>query len=162
MDKSVIISVRGTQTIGKSTSGIMELMTEGRYYKKGDTYYITYSESTQHGFIGSDTTIEVSDGIMKFQRSGMINAQFIFQQGKKHMSHYDTPHGSFTISIYTNNINIGIDDNGGEINIDYELAIDNGHAAVNDFCVKIHEPGKKTGLPSTHFFSVQNDNFFTM
>ena len=34
MDKNVIISVRGTQSTNNQVNIIMELVTEGKYYKK--------------------------------------------------------------------------------------------------------------------------------
>ncbi|MCL2162795.1 MAG: DUF1934 domain-containing protein [Oscillospiraceae bacterium] len=154
MEKNVIISVRGTQTVGGNSSGVMELMTEGMFYRKDNSYYLAYNESGQYGFDDANTMIEISDGTLKFIRFGMINAQFIFQQGKKYISHYDTPHGSFTFCVFTNNINIDVDDNGGVINIDYMLELENGPSALNDFYVRISEPGKKPGVQNEHFFKM--------
>jgi uncharacterized beta-barrel protein YwiB (DUF1934 family) len=153
MDKEVVISVRGSQIVGDTRMGVMELMTLGKYYKKENSYYITYNENEQFGVDFANTMLEVSDGTLKFLRHGLVNAQFIFQQGKRHISHYDTPHGSFTVSLFTNNVDIDIDDSGGEINIDYMFELDNGHSAVNDFHVTIREPGKRTGAPGESFFT---------
>ncbi len=41
MSKDVIISVRGSQVAEDSDESVLELVTEGKYYKKGDTYFIT-------------------------------------------------------------------------------------------------------------------------
>ena len=45
MNKNVIISVRGTQAAANHETSEMELVTEGKYYKKGNAYYVTYKES---------------------------------------------------------------------------------------------------------------------
>lgn len=141
MNKNVIISVRGSQTIGDQVANVLELVTEGKYYKKGNTYYITYKESEVTGMDGTTTTLKVADGIVTLMRFGAVNSQFIFQKGQKHVSYYDTAYGAFTIGIVTNGVNINVDDSGGEISVDYQLEIDNNKTGDNDFHMLIREAG---------------------
>lgn len=142
MNKNVIISVKGTQSAENSEANVLELVTEGKYYKKGDTYYITYKESEVTGMEGTTTTLKVADGIVTLMRFGSVNSQFIFQQGQKHISHYDTTYGAFTIGVYANEVNINMNDSGGEISVDYELEIDNNKSGDNDFYMQIREVGQ--------------------
>ena len=44
MNKEVLISFKGTQSNGEERDNI-ELYTEGKFYKKGGHYYISYAES---------------------------------------------------------------------------------------------------------------------
>ena len=37
----------------------------------------------------------------------------IFEKGKCHIGHYETPYGDFTISVTANDINVSLDENGG-------------------------------------------------
>lgn len=148
MHKNVIISVKGTQTYGNDDMNVLELVTEGKYYKKGKTYYITYKESEVTGMDGTTTTLKVADGIVTLMRFGSVNSQFIFQQGQKHVSYYDTSYGAFTIGVFANEVCINVDDSGGEIRVDYQLEIDNNKSGENDFHMFIREAGSTNGKES--------------
>lgn len=141
MDKNVIISVKGTQSAEDQDVNIMELVTEGKYYKKDDTYYVTYDESEVTGMNGTTTTLEVLDGVVTLIRVGSVNSQFVFQQGQKHVSYYDTEHGAFTISVLANEVDVKMNDSGGEIRVGYQLEIDNNNTGENDFYMSIREAG---------------------
>ncbi|TYQ15312.1 UNVERIFIED_CONTAM: uncharacterized beta-barrel protein YwiB (DUF1934 family) [Acetivibrio alkalicellulosi] len=143
MNKNVIISVKGIQTSGNKDSNTLELVTEGKYYKKGNAYFVTYKESQVTGMEGTTTTLKISDdGIVTLMRFGSVNTQFIFEQGQKHMSYYDTKYGTFTIEVTTNIVNIDVDDKGGEIRVDYRLDIDDNKSGQNDFHMFIREAGQ--------------------
>jgi uncharacterized beta-barrel protein YwiB (DUF1934 family) len=141
MDKNVIISLKGTQSAEDQDTNVMELVTEGKYYKQDDAYYVTYDESEVTGMSGTTTTLKVMDGVVTLVRMGAVNSHFVFQQGQKHVSYYDTEHGAFTISVLANAVNVKMDDNGGEIRVGYELEIDNNKTGENDFFMSIREAG---------------------
>jgi len=143
MDKNVIISVKGTQSANDQVNTIMEFVTEGKYYKKDEAYFITYDESEVTGMSGTTTTLMVTDGIVTLVRVGTINSQFVFQQGQKHISYYDTEFGAFTVGVTANEVDVKIDDSGGEIRIGYQLEIDNTETGENDFWMSIREVGQQ-------------------
>lgn len=142
MDKSVIISVKGTQAANDRNADILEFVTEGRYYKKDEAYYVTYDESDITGMNGTKTTLMVTEGVVMLVRIGSVNSQFVFQQGQKHISYYDTEYGAFTVGVLANEVDIKIDDSGGEIRVGYQLEIDNNNSGDNDFCMLIREAGQ--------------------
>lgn len=145
MNKKVIISVRGSSNYIDEERGRLELVTEGKYYRKGDTYFITYKESEVTGMQGTTTTLKVANDVVTLMRFGAVNSQFIFQRGQKHISYYDTNYGAFTVGVYTSDMNINVDDSGGEIMVDYELEIDNNNTGDNDFHMMIREAGSTNG-----------------
>lgn len=142
MNKNVIISVKGAQSAENQDTGTIELVTEGKYFKKGNDYYITYKESEVTGMKGTTTTLKVSDGIVTLMRFGAVNSQFVFEQGRKHIAYYDTSYGAFTIGVFANEVDININDQGGEIKVDYHLEIDNSRHGENDFHMLIREAGR--------------------
>lgn len=142
MDKNVIISVKGTQTSNDQVNDILELVTEGKYYKKDDAYFVTYDESEVTGMSGTTTTLKVMDGVVTLIRVGSVNSQFVFQQGQKHISYYDTEYGAFTVGVTANEVDVRVDDNGGEIHIGYQLEIDNTETGENNFSMLIREAGQ--------------------
>jgi len=142
VDKNVIISVKGKQSANNQETNILELVTEGRYYKQDNAYYVTYNESEVTGMNGTITTLKVADGIVTLMRSGSVNSQFVFQQGQRHISYYDTEYGAFTISVFANEVDIKVNDSGGEIRVGYRLEIDNNKTGENDFLMSIREVGR--------------------
>ncbi len=142
MGKNVIISVKGTQSALDDSINTMELVTEGRLYKEDNAYVVTYDESEITGMNGTKTTLKVMDGIVTLVRVGSVNSHFVFQQGQKHVSYYDTEHGAFTIGVTANEVDIKLDDSGGEIRVGYNLEIDNNNTGENDFFMSIREVGK--------------------
>lgn len=144
MNKNVIISVVGTQTGEDNDENRMELVTEGKFYKKDNTYYVTYKESEVTGMEGTTTTLKITDANITLMRFGTVNTQFIFEQGQKHMAYYDTESGALTIGIYTNEFSVNVNDSGGEISVGYEVEIDNHVTGFNGFRMLIREAADQT------------------
>lgn len=141
MNKDVIISVKGNQSMANQGTNSLELVTEGKYYKKGDAYFITYKESEVTGMEGTTTTLKIVGGVVTLMRFGSINSQLIFERGQKHVSYYDTQHGSFTVGVFASEVNVKVDDDGGEVWVDYKIEIDNNNSGENDFHMLIREAG---------------------
>lgn len=145
MNKDVIISVKGIQTSPNDPqANKIELITEGKYYKKGKNYYVTYKESKVTGMEGTTTTVKVcDDGLVTLTRFGKVNTQFMFKEGKKFKSYYDTVYGTFIIDISTKTVDINVDDDGGDIRVDYNIEIDDNKTGETDFYMQIREVGSR-------------------
>ena len=139
MEKNVIVSLVGLQINEGMEPDIMELVTEGTYKKSGDSHFISYQESETTGMEGTTTTIKASGDILTLIRFGSVNSQFIFQQGKRHLSHYDTGYGYFTVGITASNVEIDIGEHSGNIRLGYEMSIDDGRRIFSDVIMEIRE-----------------------
>ena len=141
MKKHVILTVKAVQTMPDTEANTMELVTEGDFYKKGDTYYIAYKESEVTGLAGTTTTLKVAGDIVTLIRYGSVNSRFIFERGQKNMSYYDTPDGAFTLAISTSEVGIKLNDEGGSVKVVYSIEIDGGKLGDNEFILEIRETG---------------------
>ena len=139
MVKNVIVSLIGLQINEGMEPDIMELVTEGTYKKRGDSHYISYQESETTGMEGTTTTIKATGDVLTLIRFGSVNSQFIFQQGKRHLSHYDTGYGSFTVGITASNVEIDIGEHSGNIRLGYEMSINDGRRVFSDVIMEIRE-----------------------
>lgn len=137
--KDVIISVKGTQSNGSGDTNKLELMTEGKYYKKGKEFIVVYKETEITGMDGTTTTVSILPEKVTLTRAGAVNSQLIFEMGHKHVSYYDTVSGAFTIGVQTNFMDINVGDHGGELAVDYSIEIDSAKSGENDFYIKIRE-----------------------
>ena len=125
MKKDVYIDICGVQELDGEKDK-MEMTTEGSFYDKDGKFYISYNEGDLSGLEKCRTTLKISpDGIVTMMRHGQTNTHMIFEKGKCHTGHYETPYGDFTISVTANDVNVAIDENGGKISIDYIMDINN-------------------------------------
>ena len=138
MNKDVIISLKGCQSDGGEKEEI-ELVTEGKYYKKDNKYYITYDETEVTGLEGTTTTLKVEQDKITMMRFGQNNSQLIFEQGARHLCCYETAFGAFTIGVASSKVDIDLTENGGEVSAEYRIEIDNTASGYNDFHLQVRE-----------------------
>lgn len=128
--KKVYVSIIGTSTVdgeGDKT----ELVTEGEYAVRNGKYLLRYKEHLAD--VGGDcsTVIKIDDSTVVMSRTGNVNTQMIFEDGKRHMSHYETPLGSFTIGVSTEMLKTEVNEAGGDVEIKYILDINNSAQVEN-------------------------------
>lgn len=81
-----------------------EMMVEGRLVTGASRVEVVYDESAASGMGGSVTTIGFDrshPGLISMMRTGTIYSAFVFEEGKRHVSVYDTPFSSFDICVRT-------------------------------------------------------------
>lgn len=140
MDKSVIISIKGVQSTEGEQPEVIELVTEGKLLDCGDAgYTLTYQESQLTGLEGTLTTFQVEQGRITLMRIGEVNSQMVFEEGRRHLSMYDTPYGALAIGINTRRMRSSLGEHGGDIEIDYAIEIDHAMAGQNLFQINVRE-----------------------
>ena len=98
MDKSVIISIKGRQSYENVEDETIELVTEGLLAKEGEgAYTLSYQESELTGLEGTLTTFQIEDGRITLMRHGEVNSQMVFEEGRRHLSMYNTPYGALAV-----------------------------------------------------------------
>ena len=136
MEKDVIISIKGTQRYENADPDVIELVTEGRLEREGSSYTLSYQESELTGLEGTLTTFQIEDGRITLMRHGEVNSQMVFEEGRRHLSMYNTPYGAMTVGVNTRHLLAELDDQGGDIEIDYAIEIDHAIAGRNIFQIK--------------------------
>ena len=137
MKKDVYISIKGSQSYDGEKDG-MEMTTAGKFYDKDGKYYISYAEGELTGLEKCNTTLKISpDGVVTMMRHGHTTTHMIFEKGIRHIGHYETPYGDFTISVTANNVDVSLDENGGNIDIDYIMDINNVACSHNGISLRV-------------------------
>ena len=139
MQKDVVISVKGMQKYDGTESDTVELLTEGRLEREQDIYVLTYEETEITGMEGTQTVITVEGDTVTLVRSGQFNSQMVFQEGRRHLSMYNTPYGAMTIGVNTRSLYTDLTDQGGEIQVDYAIEVDHAVTGRNIFQINIKE-----------------------
>ena len=131
----VLLSIRGEQYFDGIDPDATELMTEGTMEVTGDGIVLSYEESELTGMEGTTTTFEVKGPRVTLTRSGAVNSQMVFEEGRQHTSLYETPFGELSVDIQTSELKHNLSERGGLMEIKYSIAVE--HTVTGRNCFKI-------------------------
>ena len=134
--EKIMINIDGTQNFGNGEANNVELTTEGELSVSADSYTLKYKESELTGMEGTTTEITVeNNGIVNLVRSGTVNSNLVFEEGKRHLSYYDTNDGAFSIGVFASYVDTVLERNYGEISITYAMDVDDKPIGENEIRV---------------------------
>ena len=140
MTDNVIISIKGKQLYAESAPEEMELVTSGTLKRDGaGGYTVSYQETELTGLEGTVTRLHITDGQVTLLREGSINSQMVFEEGRRHLSMYETPYGALSIGVNTRRMRSTLGEAGGDLEIDYAIEIDNLIAGQNLFRMNVRK-----------------------
>ncbi|MDR0852558.1 MAG: DUF1934 domain-containing protein [Clostridiales Family XIII bacterium] len=127
--KDILLKIIGSQIsaneTNKDTSSDMEFITEGRFFKKGDSLYLVYDESELSGMEGCTTSLKITGNKIRMKRYGEdvgIETAIEFEKGKRFNGYYETPFGSVEMEVLTNEVTNRLNSEGeGSLDIDYHV-----------------------------------------
>lgn len=131
----VLLSIRGEQYFDGIDPDETELMTEGTMVLTEDGMVLSYEESELTGMEGTTTTFEIKGPQVTLTRSGAVNSQMVFEEGRQHTSLYETPFGELSVDIQTSELKHNLTERGGLMEIKYSIAVE--HTVTGRNCFKI-------------------------
>lgn len=141
MKKDVMIQIKGIQRVDGELDSV-ELLTCGRFYRKNDSYYLSYEESETTGFEGCRTTLRVdAEERVTMRRAGRTNSQLVVEKGCRHQCHYDTGFGPLVVGVSGERIKSTLSDKGGELEFSYSMDINAALASENRVIISVKECG---------------------
>ena len=135
--KDVTISIKGAQSTDGLDEELFELVTDGEYSCDGAVSVFSYKESELTGYDGLMTTFKVEPERVVLTRGGGMNGDMIFSEKQKHHFLFNTPVGPITMGIDTNGVVKNLDENGGNLEINYTIDVDNTVVSYNSFIISI-------------------------
>ena len=144
--KDVTISIKGAQSTDGLDEEYFELVTDGEYSCDGGVSVFSYKESELTGYDGLMTTFKVEPECVILTRGGGINGDMIFSEKQKHHFLFDTPVGPITMGIDTNGIVKNLNENGGDLEINYIIDVDNMIVSYNSFQISIKGDKNSSGV----------------
>lgn len=120
----------------------ISFVTEGKLLKENDDYIISYEESEITGLSGTTTIMKICKDSVTLIRQGNVDSVMLFEAGKTHLADYGTQYGSLLLGVTTKNINIDLNDAGGNIKVDYIFEFNHVYGGRNKLNVAVSE--KKT------------------
>ena len=135
--KKVMISIKGLPVFAADEEDAFELMTDGEYLQKDGISTFSYTESMLTGQDGLLTTFDVEQDRVVLKRGDGVSGDMIFSENQKHHFLYDTPFGSVMLGIDTHSITKNMSDDGGNLEIRYDIEVDNVSVSQNLFKINI-------------------------
>lgn len=131
----VLLSIRGEQYFDDIDPDATELMTEGTMELTEAGMVLSYQETELTGMEGTTTIFEIKGPQVVLTRTGKVNSQMIFEEGRQHTSLYETPFGELTVDIQTSALKHNLSQRGGVMEIKYSIAVE--HTVTGRNCFKI-------------------------
>jgi uncharacterized beta-barrel protein YwiB (DUF1934 family) len=148
--KKVNISIKGSLASPDSEMDGFELLTDGEYQCENGVTTFSYVESELTGQNGLLTTFDVAPDRVVLRRGSNLDADMIFSEKQKHHFLYDTPFGAITMGINTHSIKKNMRDDGGHLEIRYDIQVDNIAVSSNLFEIEIKSFLRPQVADATH------------
>ena len=134
----VLLTIRSEQHFEDMEPDSIELVTEGTLSAAEEGRVIlSYQESELTGLEGTTTTFEVQGSQVILTRTGGVNTQMVFEEGRQHTCLYETPYGELAIDIQTSRLRHNLTERGGLLDLRYSISVDHSVTGRNAFKIRV-------------------------
>ena len=120
----VVLNVQGVQRYQDQEPEIIELTTEGTMERQKEVWELSYEESDLTGLAGVTTAFRVGPRGVVLRRTGKLQNQMIFMEGKRHESLYQLDIGALMITVKATSVKSALTEKGGTVDILYNIEIE--------------------------------------
>ena len=125
--KNITLKINGQNNFDDAKGAdTIDVITEGKLYKKRDAIYLVYEENETMGFDKCKTTIKIDGDRVKMKRffAEGIPTEMEFKKGMRFSSKYMTPYGPLDLEVLTYDLKNTIDEKGaGSLRMDYDVSL---------------------------------------
>ena len=134
MNKEVIVTISGLH----STDG-ENLVTRvcGEYFRRNDIHYCVYQEQDEDSGRTTKCTIKIKGRSMEMLRQGQLRTHMVFEEGRKHITDYQTPYGQMLLGVETGSVRVFETDNCIRAVVEYTLEADGAYLSDSKIEVTI-------------------------
>ena len=120
MGKKAIISICSAQEIEGQEK--IEVVTVGEFSNEGDEFVATYDETEISGMEGTKTKLRIKGNKVILHREGTTSTKMEFEKDNTSVCLYNTPYGMLELRTITKELDLDVNESGGNISIEYHLA----------------------------------------
>lgn len=138
MEKKVRITITSKQKIENMEPEIQQFTTLGSLVRYGNKLRVSYVESDLTGMEGVTSAFVLQEERIFLERTGKINARMEFCAGESTDCLYTVGEISAIMTIKTRRVSANVDDNGGEIHLEYGIELEHQFVSLNniDICIE--------------------------
>ena len=134
----VMLHIRGTQLYQDADPEVIELTTEGTMEKQKEVWELSYEESDLTGLAGVTTAFRVGPRGVVLKRTGAIENQMIFMEGRRHESLYRLDFGALMLTVKATKVSSAISEAGGTLDIHYNIEIEDTSAGNVEYHIEVN------------------------
>ncbi|MDD5795067.1 DUF1934 domain-containing protein [Clostridium sp. HCP1S3_B4] len=121
MKKKALVKVVSNANI--QDEDLIEVISPGIFEDIEGGYRTIYEETEISGMDGTLTTIYMYENKVVLERVGSTSTKMVFALDEPAVALYNTPYGMLELTISTEKLDVDIDENGGKIYIEYDMAV---------------------------------------
>lgn len=127
MTQEVLVTISGLHLMAETEpepGEPIEVVTPAKYYYKNGKHYIIYDEAMEGFSEPVKNKVKVTgDSCLEIRKSGLTTAHMVFENGKSHVTYYETPFGKLHTEMYTRRLEIREAEDRLDIEVDYRLDV---------------------------------------
>lgn len=139
LKRDYLIKIVGKQSVD-GENDVVEVETTGHYEEKDGVKYIYYKEyiEDENGESEKDTTVKIeSNNVVSIIRTGEYQSQLMLELDRQHQCFYQTPFGDILIKVYTSEMSVKLNDDGGVVKVAYSLNFNGDFGSENEFVIEL-------------------------
>lgn len=121
MKKKALISIISNQNYDEEE--VIEVVTPGEFHINENDYEAIYEETEISGMEGTTTRVRIFGDEISLEREGTTTTKMDFKKNNNYITLYNTPYGMLELKINTKDLKVEMNDQGGEVHINYDLSI---------------------------------------
>ena len=114
----------------------IQLVTTGQLTVLPSGYRLTYRETQPDSEEYQDISLQLDGSRVTMTREGSYATSMVFEKGRRFESAYQTPIGCMDMSVYATRVFSRLTEDGGEVQLQYQLDLQGQFAAVHDLRIK--------------------------
>ena len=119
----------------------MSMLTSGQLEVDDAKAIIRYEESIDESLPPQKVEIIVEDETVTMNRGGAYSTQMVFRLGCRYEGQYHTPYGDMDLALYCTKLGYDLGDDGGALELSYQLDINGRFAAMHDMELHLFRQG---------------------
>lgn len=142
MEKKVRITMTGKQKFENMKPEVQRFTTLGLMVRYGNKLRVSYVESDLTGMEGVTSAFVLQENRIFLERTGKIHAKMEFRAGEATDCLYTVGEISALMTIKTRRVSADVDENGGEIHIEYGIELEHQFVSLNNIDIQIEVVGQ--------------------
>jgi uncharacterized beta-barrel protein YwiB (DUF1934 family) len=141
---NIIIDIKSSIDQGQGEVHKIDISTEAEWFEKNGSTFIVYHETEVSGMEGSKTMLKIHGDTITMTRFGATNSKIVYDVNHPMRSAYNTPYGTFEMSVFTEKLDYKLEELSGYIHIDYNMALEGVSNSKNQLRISIRKVDDET------------------
>ena len=134
----VLISIRSNAHRDEAVEDeTMTMLTSGELEVDDEKAVIRYEEQIDESIPAQQVTVTIENECATMSRGGAYSTQMVFRMGCRYEGQYKTPFGEMELAVYCTKLRYDLDENGGCIELSYQLDLNGKFAAMHDMQLRL-------------------------